>query len=193
MITLIIGTNRLGCCTKAIALHVQAIYELLKEPLSVIDLAELPSEIFLPTAYVQKPQGFDQIIDKVLKADGLVVVTPEYNGSMPGVLKYFIDMLPFPESFELRPVCFIGLSAGSWGALRPVEHLQQIFGFRNAYIYPKRVFLPHISKLLDETGGVKDAEIQERLRKQAQGFIQFTRQLKQEKSSSDEEGSCLKN
>ena len=40
----------------------------------------------------------------VLQAEGLIVVTPEYNGSLPGVLKYFIDMLKFPESFEQRPV-----------------------------------------------------------------------------------------
>ena len=37
--------------------------------------------------------------------------------------------------------------AGIWGALRPVEQLQAIFGYRNAYLYPERVFLPGIGKL----------------------------------------------
>ena len=49
-------------------------------------------------------------------------------------------MLKFPESFEKRPVCFTGLGAGIWGALRPVEQLQAIFGYRNAYLFPERVF-----------------------------------------------------
>jgi len=110
-------------------------------------------------------------------SSGLVVVTPEYNGSLPGVLKYFIDMLKFPESFERRPVCFVGLAAGMWGALRPVEQLQAIFGYRNAYLYPERVFMPKINDLLDANGRLKDPELVERLRAQQKGFIEFVKQL----------------
>ena len=67
-------------------------------------------------------------------------------------------MLKFPESFEQKPVCFTGLSAGIWGALRPVEQLQQIFVYRNAHVYPERVFLPGINDLLDALGRLKNAE-----------------------------------
>ena len=103
---------------------------------------------------------------------------PEYNGSLPGALKYFIDMLKFPESFENRPACFTGLASGIWGGLRAVEHLQQIFGYRNAPIYPGRVFLPQIHNLLDETGRLKDAEMLARLKKQAEGFVEFVEKLR---------------
>jgi NAD(P)H-dependent FMN reductase len=96
-------------------------------------------------------------------------------------MKYFIDMLKFPESFERRPVCFTGLSAGMWGALRPVEQLQAIFGYRNAYVYPERVFMPGINNLLDDNGRIKDAELLERLRAQAEGFVGFVELLKQTK------------
>jgi NAD(P)H-dependent FMN reductase len=109
----------------------------------------------------------------VLDAHGLVVVTPEYNGSFPGVLKVFIDHLKFPESFESKPVCFVGLAAGIWGALRSVEQLQQIFGYRNAHIFPSRVFMPGIGGLLDDAGALKDPELQGRLRRQAEGFAGF--------------------
>ena len=93
----------------------------------LLDLAHLPPEIFSPASYAEKPAAFKKFTDAILAADGVVIVTPEYNGSVPGILKYFIDMLPFPESFEQRPVCFVGLAAGIWGALRPVEQLQAIF------------------------------------------------------------------
>ena len=119
-----------------------------------------------------------RVADTVLAAQGLVLVTPEYNGGMPGVLKYFIDMLKFPESFEAKPVCLIGLSAGMWGALRPVEQLQQIFGYRNAYLYPQRVFLPGIHGLLNEAGEFTDAELAGRLEAQAKGFVEFVGKLK---------------
>src|SRR5579884_152049 len=156
MITLVSGTNRPGSNTRKVARQVEEIYAQLKTPLRVLDLAQLPPEIFLPSSYVEKPKSFAPFAEAILSASGLIVVTPEYNGGMPGVLKYFIDMLKFPESFQKRPVCFIGLAAGMWGALRPVEQLQHIFGYRNAYIYP---------------------ELVGRLKSQAEGFIEFVKRF----------------
>jgi NAD(P)H-dependent FMN reductase len=178
MITLLVGTNRPGSNSRKIAALVESIYRDLSIPLRVVDLAQLPQEIFLPSSYAEKPPAFRSFSDAVLSARGLIVVSPEYNGSIPGVLKYFIDMLPFPESFEQRPVCFIGVAAGIWGALRPVEQLQQIFGYRNAFIYPERVFLPRIGDLLDTGGQLKDPGLKERLRQQATGFVHFVDQLR---------------
>ncbi len=178
MITLIVGTNRPGSSTRKVATQVEELYRELATPLKVLDLANLPAEIFHPSSYAQKPVSFFPFSEGVLQSSGLVVVTPEYNGSVPGVLKYFIDMLKFPESFERRPVCFVGVAAGMWGALRPIEQLQAIFGYRNAYIYPERVFIPRISDQLDATGHLKDAELVDRLRAQQKGFIEFVRKLK---------------
>src|SRR5213594_4720499 len=178
MITLIVGTNRPGSNSRKVAAHVEEIYAELKVPLRVLDLAQLPPEIFSPASYAEKPRTFQPFAEAVLQAAGLHVVTPEYNGGIPGILKYFIDMLKFPESFERRPVCFTGLAAGIWGALRPVEQLQAIFGYRNAYVYPERVFLPDISDLLSEDGRLKDADLVKRLRAQAVGYVEFVEKLK---------------
>jgi chromate reductase, NAD(P)H dehydrogenase (quinone) len=179
MITMVVGTNRPGSNTRKVASHIEEIYRELNTPLKVLDLAQLPPDIFHPGSYAAKPTSFAPFSDGVLESSGLVVVTPEYNGSLPGVLKYFIDMLKFPESFERRPVCFVGLAAGMWGALRPVEMLQAIFGYRNAYVYPERVFMPKINDLLDANGRLKDAELVGRLREQQKGFIEFVRRLRQ--------------
>jgi chromate reductase, NAD(P)H dehydrogenase (quinone) len=177
MITLIVGTNRPGSNTRKIAAHLEEIYAALKAPLRVLDLAQLPPEIFSPSSYAEKPKSFQPFADAVLQSSGLHVVTPEYNGSVPGVLKYFIDMLKFPESFERRPVCFTGLAAGMWGGLRPVEQLQAIFGYRSAYLFPERVFLPQINTLLDADGRLKDSELLGRLKKQTEGFVGFVERL----------------
>ena len=177
MITLIAGTNRPGSNTRKIAAHVEEIYAALKVPVRLLDLAQMPPEIFSSASYAAKPRSFQAFADGVLQAAGLHVITPEYNGGLPGVLKYFIDMLKFPESFEKRPVCFTGLAAGIWGALRPVEQLQAIFAYRNAYLFPERVFLPQINNLLDENGRLKDAELRQRLHKQAEGFVGFVERV----------------
>ena len=177
MITLIVGTNRPDSNTRKVARLLEEIYAILKVPLHVLDLAQMPPEIFSPSSYAEKPKSFQPFSDAVLKSAGLHVVTPEYNGSVPGVLKYFIDMLKFPESFEKRPVCFTGLGAGIWGALRPVEQLQAVFCYRNAYLFPERVFLPRINDLLDEAGRLKDPELHQRLQSQAEGFVDFVERL----------------
>lgn len=177
MITLIVGTNRPDSNTRKVARQLEEVYAEFKVPLRVLDLAQLPPEIFSPSSYADKPKAFAPFADAVLQAAGLHVVTPEYNGGIPGVLKYFIDMLKFPESFERRPVCFTGLAAGVWGALRPVEQLQAIFGYRNAYLYPERVFLPGIGNSLNASGRLQDAELLGRLKKQADGFVAFVERL----------------
>ncbi len=177
MIAIISGTNRPGSNTRKVAARIEASYQSLGVKTQLLDLAELPPEIFSPGAYAEKPAAFKKFTDAILAADGLVVVTPEYNGGVPGILKYFIDMLPFPESFEHRPVCFVGLAAGIWGALRPVEQLQAIFGYRNAYIFPERVFMPGVGKLLNAAGDFANPEMEKRLEKQAGGFVGFVDKL----------------
>jgi chromate reductase, NAD(P)H dehydrogenase (quinone) len=177
MITLVVGTNRPGSNTLKVALEVRRIYADLGVDLAWLDLAELPAELFAPTAYAEKPAAFKRFSQAILEASGLIIVSPEYNGGFPGVLKYFIDMLKFPESLERRPVCFVGLAAGAWGALRPIEQLQQLFAYRNAYLYPERVFLPKIHDLLNADHRLNQPELIDRLKAQAAGFIAFVKQL----------------
>ena len=177
MIEIIVGTNRPGANSRKVAAQILEIYKQQGVPAQLLDLATLPQEIFSPASYATKPSAFAPFAQRILDAKGLHVVTPEYNGSVPGVMKYFIDMLKFPESFERKPVAFTGVAAGIWGALRPIEQLQAIFGYRNAFIYPMRVFIPHIGNELDENGMLKSADLVARLEEQARGFADFVKRV----------------
>jgi NAD(P)H-dependent FMN reductase len=143
----------------------------------VLSLVDLPMGIFEPAAYGNKPDGMVELQGRILAAAGLHIVTPEYNGSFPGVLKYFIDMLKFPESFEHKCVAFVGESHGTWGGLRPVEHLMQVFAYRNAHIYPDRVFIADVKARFGADGTLNDESIQQRLRKQAIGFGEYVKRV----------------
>jgi chromate reductase, NAD(P)H dehydrogenase (quinone) len=173
VILVISGTNRPDSNALKVSKLILGHYHAASIKAELFSLAEMPREVFDPTSYATKPPGMQTIQQRVLAANGLHVITPEYNGSFPGVLKYFIDMLKFPESFERKPVAFTGEAAGIWGAIRSVEQLQLIFGYRNAYIYPERVFIPGINQKLDGSGKLTDPEIDQRLAKQAQGFAKF--------------------
>jgi chromate reductase len=157
MIEIIVGTNRRGSLSEVLGNCLLDQYRKLTTKAQLMSLQDLPPETFTPDAYQEKPAKVIEFTKRVLCAKGLVVITPEYNGSMPGALKLFIDLLPFPESFENRPVCYIGVAAGQFGGLRPVEHAMQVFGYR----------------VIDPEKGIMDEEISSRLSEQAKGFIDF--------------------
>jgi len=177
MITIIIGTNRAGSVSAQVGSFVSTVYDELDIQNQLLDLTELPPETFSPEAYAEKPPRVIEFTNQVLASSGLVVIAPEYNGSMAGALKLFIDMLPFPESFENRPVSYIGIAAGQFAGLRPVEHLQQVFGYRNAFNYPRRVFIPAIGSIMKAEGGLEGHDFAERIREQAKGFAAYCRSL----------------
>lgn len=177
MITVISGTNRPGSNTRKVA---GLVHQMLIEnsvEVNLLDLAELPAELFASTSYASKPEAFAAFQDSVLAADGFMVVVPEYNGSFPGVLKYFIDMLQFPDSLYEKPAAFVGLSSGRWGGVRAVEQLEMVFQYRNAHLFGRRCFIPRIGKALGEDGNFTDQDLAARVRMTVTGFANFCRNL----------------
>lgn len=175
---IISGTNRPQSRSKQVSILIQNLYQEQGEHVEIIDLAELPFQHLTGLQY-----GSDEIssewknaIEKVNGADGLIFVVPEYNGSVPGALKYFMDHWKYPQSFEARPVCFVGLG-GMFGGLRPVEHLQQVMAYRNSYQFPIRVFLMNIFKTL-QNGQLQEPISLQLLKDQVVGFQKFVKALK---------------
>jgi NAD(P)H-dependent FMN reductase len=178
VILVVSGTNRPGSNTLKVARQALGFHRQADPSSALLDLAGLPEGLLAPGAYERKPAAFAPMEAAFLAADGVAMVVPEYHGSLPGALKLFLDMLPSPESFEGRPFCFVGLSAGESGGVRPVEHLQQVLGYCKAHLYPERVFLPRVHKLLGGDGLLAAPEMVERLRRQATGFADFVRRLR---------------
>ena len=141
----------------------------------LLDLGELPAEAFRPASYANKPDGFARFQEAVDRCQGMITVIPEYNGSFPGSLKYFIDLLRFPDSFKGLPCAFVGIAAGMWGGLRAVEQMQMVFQYRQARQFNKRVFIPHINAALGEDDRLTP-ELTERMQAMLDGFTQFVAQ-----------------
>ncbi|MCO6431992.1 MAG: NAD(P)H-dependent oxidoreductase [Deltaproteobacteria bacterium] len=180
------ATNRPGARTRTVAKRVHNFLgELSKGAggpiVDYLDLANLRPDIFSTDCYSQKPAWFLETFQApILEAKGLLVCTPEYNGGFPGVMKYFIDMLKFPESLVDLPVAFIGCADGQFGALRAVEQLELIFHYRKAHVYGERLFISKISSVFSADGSV--GEYEERLQKLAAGFLSFVNVLKGERA-----------
>jgi chromate reductase len=178
MIVVLAGTNRPGSNTLKVARMAESGLRRLGQEVHLLDLAALPPELFDPSSYAEKPPGFAPFQQAILDASGLLVVTPEYNGSFPGVLKYFVDMLRFPESLLEMPVAFIGLAAGRWGAMRSVEQLELIFQYRNAHVFGRRLFIPGINDALDSKGTLVEPALQQLFDSLIEGFADFCQRLR---------------
>jgi chromate reductase, NAD(P)H dehydrogenase (quinone) len=174
---IISGTNRPGSTTLKICRLIQGLYQEAGEAVEIIDLLDLEFQSLTGAHNGNElPPKFAEAVKKINLADGLIMVVPEYNGSMPGVLKYFIDHWKYPHSFEQRPVCFVGLG-GIFGGLRPVEHLMQVFSYRNGFIFPLRVFLMNVWTIFKD-GELKEPVSLQLLKAQVIGFQKFCTALK---------------
>jgi NAD(P)H-dependent FMN reductase len=176
-ILIISGTNRPNSNALKVARTVERHYAAMQVPTQLLNLEDLPCELFKGTVYTAKPPAMMELQVRVIRAAGLHVITPEYNGSFPGVLKYFLDLLKYPEAFEHKPVAYVGEASGSWGGLRAVEQLQMVFGYRHAHSYPVRVFIAGVNKLFDAAGNLTDSAIDQRLAEQVRGFSQYVKRL----------------
>lgn len=152
IITVIAGTNRKNSNSGKIAKIAKAKLEAMDIEVKLIDLVDMPMDVYGPENYGNAPESFAPFQDAITNTNGILTIVPEYNGSYPGALKYFIDLLKFPESLQGKPSCFIGISAGIFGSLRSVEQLQMVFQYRNSIQFNQFVLYPKVYEKLSEDG-----------------------------------------
>jgi NAD(P)H-dependent FMN reductase len=140
-------------------------------------------EIPLYDGDVEAEQGIPSAVrhlkDRIAGADGLLIVTPEYNNSIPGVLKNAIDWLSRPSSdiarvFRGRPVALIGATPGQGGtSLSQAAWLPVLRTLGMRPWFEGRVLISGASKMFDSNGRVADAATQDRIRTFVEGFATF--------------------
>jgi NAD(P)H-dependent FMN reductase len=174
---IISGTDRPHSYALKVSGYVQSLYKERGIEAEVISLEGFPITEVVGGPYGEEIPAVKKFREPIIKADGLIFVIPEYNGSYPGILKLFVDHLPFPKAFEKMPMAFIGESAGAFGALRAVEQFQMVANYRNALQFPERVFIPRVKNEFDEESGLKDAFKQKLLLSQTENFIKFVKSV----------------
>jgi chromate reductase len=140
----------------------------------IISMRDFPVKDVAGGRYGEKIPSIQEFNKRVLNCDGLIMIIPEYNGGFPGILKLFIDYLPFPKAFNKMPIAFIGEASGAFGALRAVEQMQMICNYRNAYQFPERVFVQRVNKQFNPTDGFTDELTAQLLESLLKNFVVFT-------------------
>lgn len=172
-IIIISGTDRPNSNSIRVARFVKKKYDQLQVNAELFDLRDYPFHEIIDGSYDSKKPKVREINQKLMNADGLVFIVPEYNGSFPGVLKLMLDYMPFPDALVHKPIAYIGEASGAFGGLRAVEQLQLVMNYRNAFSYPERVFIQRISKNFNDEDGPTDPFTAKLLNEQCSGFVKW--------------------
>lgn len=129
------------------------------------------------------PAKVAELKRRIRAADAILIVTPEYNYSVPGVLKNAIDWASRPygdSAWNGKPVAIMGASVGAIGTARAQYHLRQMFVFLNMFpINQPEVMIGNASERFDAEGNLTDDTTKNFIRQLLQNLVEWTKRIAQ--------------
>jgi chromate reductase len=166
-IAVIVGSNRRESLNRALA---QALAKLGAEQFAFnfVQIDDLP--LYNQDHEAELPKNVARFKSEIAAADGLLLVTPEHNRSIPAVLKNAVDWGARPwgkNSWNGKPAAITGTSPGAIGTAIAQQHLRHILGVLGAVVMGGEAYISFKPGLIDASGAITDASTREFL----QGFV----------------------
>lgn len=164
LLPVLLGTNR----KKRNSVHPAKwlVGEMEKRPEIETRLFDASDFAFPQDDYGQEIKGlFPEWRDTIIKADGLVIVTPEYNHGYPGALKAVLDLLL--KEYIHKAVAFVGVSAGPWGGTRVIESMVPMVRELGLAVTFSDLNFAKVQNTFDAEGKLLDPAFEQR----AKGFL----------------------
>ena len=121
--------------------------------------------------------------ERIRGADAILIASPEYNYSIPGVLKNAIDWASRPygdNAFDDKPVALMSVSIGRFGGARMQYHLRQSLVYLNMYpINSPEFMLPNAGEHFDANGKLIDEDARQRIQELLTSLVQWTLKLRE--------------
>jgi len=166
MITIICGTHRKGSKSYLIAKEYQRILNENQREAQILDLEKLPERFIWDDMFGERSEEGTKLIERYIDNIGkFVFVAPEYNGSIPGILKVLLDAVE-PDKFKGKRAALAGVASGQFGNLRGLDDLTNILGHLKVEVCPIKVYMPAIFRMLDDNDQFKDPGLVERIETQ---------------------------
>jgi len=147
--------------------------------IEIFDIAGIPE--FVQGLDENPPQKVVDLKQKIREADAILICSPEYNYSVPGVLKNAIDWASRPygdSAWDGKPAAIMGASIGAIGTARMQYHLRQIMVFLNMFpLNRPEVMITNAAEKYDGDGNLTDENTKDHIRKLVAALVDWTRKL----------------
>ncbi|MFB6145235.1 MAG: NADPH-dependent FMN reductase [Candidatus Nanohaloarchaea archaeon] len=160
---IVVGSTREGRQTGHAARAVKKMFDREHET-ELFDLKEKNIPFLGSRTYTDEgepPEDIREFSEKVRGTDCVVIVSPEYNHSIPGVLKNALDYL-YPE-YDDKPFCYVTTSGGGFGGVRALSHLHDITLALGGHPGPN-LPISNVGDAFDDKGKIMDEEYRRRLK-----------------------------
>lgn len=170
---IILGTSRPGRWSEKVALFVE---DIVKQNL------DIETEIIDPKIVDIKYDGNNNELknseysEKTLRADGFIIVSPEYNHGIPGSLKRLLDIEY--NNYNYKPVFMVGVSDGPWGGVRMIEALIPILKCLKMIVLHADIQFPNVDRQFDTSGNLIDQKYIERVNRSLKELVWMSEVMK---------------
>jgi chromate reductase, NAD(P)H dehydrogenase (quinone) len=171
----IAGSLRKGSYNRA-ALHAATQLCPIDATIEVFELDGIPP--FNQDIESPPPTIVANLKDRIRSSDSILFATPEYNYSIPGILKNAIDWASRPygdSAWEGKPAAIMGASVGMLGTARAQYHLRQVFVFLNMFALNRpEVMIPYAADKFDKEGNLTDAFTKGMIKQLVEALVKWT-------------------
>jgi len=166
MITIISGTNRPGSNTGKVA--TQYLQLLGKKGIDAKFLTLEGLDVHQRSPNIQNLEK-----EVLIPTDKFIFISPEYNGSIPGVLKSLFDITDTKKVWWGKKALLTGVSTGRAGNLRGMEHLTGILHFMKVHVHPNKLPISVVDRLLNGANVITDAGTLQAINEQLDEFLAY--------------------
>jgi len=164
MYTIISGTNRIGSNTLKVAKQYQLILKEKGIEAGLLSLEKI--NVLTRNAHFEELED-----DIIIPTNKYIFITPEYNGSFPGVLKMLFDTSRSHTIWWNKKALITGVSSGRAGNLRGNDHLSAVLNYLKITVHPNQLPISVIDKLMDKEGVITDENTLKAIHHQLDDFI----------------------
>ena len=163
---IISGTNRAGSKTLRVANQYKKLLAGLNINALVISLESLD--------VTRRNPAYEQVEQQVLMpAQKFIFIAPEYNGSIPGILKTMLDISDYKKVWWGKKALLVGISTGRSGNVRGMDHLTSILNFMKVVVHPNKLPISVVDKLMQTEEFIDDPVTISTIQQQLKEFISF--------------------
>jgi NAD(P)H-dependent FMN reductase len=173
-IPLLLGSAREGRASENVARYVHGLAQ--KNEKFKTELLDVRDFVAQAKTQAMPEDRAKRWSETMRRADGLIIISPEYNHSFPGELKLMLDQLY--KEYHYKPAGICGVSAGGLGGARMVEALRLVLIELHMTNVREAVYFLKAKELFDESGAITDPSYEERLTKLFDEMVWYADALK---------------